>query len=111
MKPLYGMVQAGRRFQRALFHWLLSQGFTRLHADPCVFIYNVPGSAERLIIGCYVDDIMILHSSTEPGSAFSAFRESFFARWEAEDEGHMTDLLNVHIRREADGSITLHQAP
>ena len=54
---------------------------------------------------------MILHASDAAGSSFDSFRKRFFARWEAEDEGHMTDLLNVQIRREPDGSITLHQQP
>ena len=108
-KPLYGLVQAGRRFQRDLFGWLQTQGFERSHSDPCVFISRSNTPSETIIIGCYVDDIMILHH--EHSSSFTSFRDNFFTKWDAEDEGNMTDLLNVQIQRNDDGSITLHQSP
>ena len=39
-KSIYGMAQAGRRWQRTIYPWLLDpkQGFTQLHSDPNVFI-------------------------------------------------------------------------
>ena len=77
MKPLYGMVQAGRRFQRALFTWLLDYGFTRCHADPCVFTLNNADGHDRLILGIYVDDVMVLHSSKASDSAYERFRSAF----------------------------------
>ena len=42
VKPIYGMAQAGRRWQRSLFPWLMSKelGFTQSFHDPCVFIKN-----------------------------------------------------------------------
>ncbi|MCP4037539.1 MAG: hypothetical protein GY733_11425, partial [bacterium] len=64
---------------------------------------------EHLYVGVYVDDIMVVHSDSE-APAFHEFKRAFFARWQAEDEGEMADLLNVHIRR-GDGCITLHQEP
>ena len=54
---------------------------------------------------------MVLHGDDSPGSTYDDFRNKFFNKWEAEDEGHMTDLLNVQIQRNDDGSITLHQSP
>ena len=40
IKPIYGMAQAGRRWQRSLFPWMLdpAQGFTQSESDSCVFI-------------------------------------------------------------------------
>ena len=37
VKPIYGMAQAGRRWQRSLYPWLKEQGFTQLHSDNNVF--------------------------------------------------------------------------
>eukprot|EP00965_Chrysotila_dentata_P100581 3323973-Pleurochrysis_carterae.AAC.1 len=37
VKPIYGMAQAGRRWQGSLFPWLTSWGFRQSHSDPCVF--------------------------------------------------------------------------
>ena len=36
-KPVYGMAQAGRRWQRTLFPWMLAHGFTQNASDECVF--------------------------------------------------------------------------
>eukprot|EP00966_Prymnesium_polylepis_P311481 7196817-Prymnesium_polylepis.1 len=32
-KPMYGMAQAGRRWQRSIFTWFVSQGFKASHND------------------------------------------------------------------------------
>eukprot|EP00965_Chrysotila_dentata_P093704 3097255-Pleurochrysis_carterae.AAC.1 len=59
VKPIYGMAQAGRRWQRSLFPWLTSWGFKQSHSDPCVFSCErtTDGVTQSLIIGCYVDDL------------------------------------------------------
>ena len=57
-KPVYGMAQAGRRWQRALFPWLLDWSDRKLQqstADTCIFHYQGTNSTpngprtERLI--------------------------------------------------------------
>ena len=37
-KPIYGMAQAGRRWQRSIFPWFVQHGFRQLTSDNCVFI-------------------------------------------------------------------------
>ena len=37
LKPVYGMAQAGRRWQRTLFPWLKGFGFTQTDSDSSVF--------------------------------------------------------------------------
>ena len=37
-KPIYGMAQAGPRWQRTIFPYLLRQGFVVTEYDPCVFV-------------------------------------------------------------------------
>ena len=105
-KPIYGMAQAGRRWQRSLYPWLQSFGFTRLHSDPNVF--RLVRGEETLIIGCYVDDMFTLHSHQGPGTLYAEFIDSLNARWEVEDEGEIRDLLNVEIERD-EHSVTLRQ--
>ena len=69
-KPVYGMAQAGRRWQRALFPWLRGwRGGTlqQSSSDPCVFFWSgyiedprTGGKRfERLYVGCYVDDLWV----------------------------------------------------
>ena len=59
LKALYGTKQASRLWQQTLAEWLLSKGFRRLKTDPCVFIKTVKG--RPIIVGCYVDDLCVLH--------------------------------------------------
>eukprot|EP00965_Chrysotila_dentata_P246946 6207453-Pleurochrysis_carterae.AAC.1 len=51
-KPVSGMTQAGRRWQRSLFPWLLNLGFTQYKSDPCVFTMTklVDSSEQRLTL-------------------------------------------------------------
>ena len=37
-KPIYGMAQAGRRWQRTIFPYLIREGFVATESDPCVFV-------------------------------------------------------------------------
>eukprot|EP00965_Chrysotila_dentata_P178508 5895345-Pleurochrysis_carterae.AAC.1 len=94
------MAQAGRRWQGTLFPWLLEYGFTPCSSDPCVFTLRGKQPEERLIVGCYVDDLFVLmHHDDAPGSLYAAFTDALATRWNVEDEGPVSDLLNVEIRR------------
>eukprot|EP00965_Chrysotila_dentata_P157080 5189407-Pleurochrysis_carterae.AAC.1 len=72
-KPVYGMAQAGRRWQRSLFPWLLEFGFSQCKSDPCVFTMTkcVDGVLHRLTLGCYVDDLFTLYSHDGDGSLYT----------------------------------------
>ena len=59
LRPIYGMQQGGRRWQRSLFPWIRSLGFNQCEADNCVFSMTTAGDA--LYVGCYVDDLFILY--------------------------------------------------
>ena len=113
-KPIYGMAQAGRRWQRDLFAWLISEGFSQLHSDPCVFqksVTNAEGHVDRLVIGVYVDDLCVAYSGDPDDSStlYAEFVRNLSARWEVEDEGEITDLLAVQFDF-ADGKVKLHQS-
>ena len=114
VKPVYGMAQAGRRWQRSLFPWLKEYGFTQCESDSTVFTIeremDTPTGkrAERLHLGVYVDDLCIIYSHDDGQSLYKHFTEKLIARWKVEDEGDIHDLLGVEFRAES-GHITLHQ--
>ena len=114
VKPVYGMAQAGRRWQRSLFPWLKEYGFTQCHADSCVFELTRTQSTptgpreEKLILGCYVDDLSILYEFDDSNSLYHDFTSALSKRWDVEDEGDLTDLLGIEFTRDA-GSICLGQ--
>eukprot|EP00965_Chrysotila_dentata_P003000 97043-Pleurochrysis_carterae.AAC.5 len=102
------MAQAGRRWQRSLFPWLKEWGFEQCKSDPCVFTLtrDVFGVSQRLVLGCYVDDLFILYSHGGQGSLYESFTTDLAARWNVEDEGPgVSDLLNVDITTENDSVI------
>jgi len=108
-KPIYGMAQAGRRWQRTIFPWFESQQFTQLDSDNCVFVkkrdsVGADGTprVEMLIVGCYVDDLFVLYSHDDPTSLYADFTSALQRDWKAEDEGEVTDLLNVEINADND---------
>lgn len=85
-KPVYGMAQAGRRWQRSLFSWLTDYGFEPCSADSCVFTLrrevqtSVGPRQDVVIIGCYVDDLFILHNEDDDCSLYSQFTSDLSKR-------------------------------
>eukprot|EP00965_Chrysotila_dentata_P076997 2542252-Pleurochrysis_carterae.AAC.1 len=104
------MAQAGRRWQRSLFPWLRKWGLRQCDTDPCVFTAQrtVDGVVQNLVVGCYVDDLFTLYAQDGPGSLYADFTAVLAERWNVEDEGPVSNLLNVDITRDAD-SILLRQ--
>lgn len=120
VRPVYGMAQAGRRWQRTLFPWLLEwkHGDAQLMqatSDPCIFHCHTHTDRagvrreEWLFVGCYVDDLFVLSSHTDEQSLYAQFTRDLAARWDVEDEGEVSDLLNIEITPESDGHICLRQ--
>ena len=123
-KPVYGAPQSGRRLQRKIFAWLSSCGeaipgltVRRLEdSDGCVVVCDNE-DGEMLILGLYVDNLIIAHSAkltedgtpVDAGSMYAQFTTKLASDWEVEDEGPLKDMLGVEVQRNKDGSITLHQ--
>ena len=115
-KPVYGMAQAGRRWQRSLFPWLREWGLRQCTSDECVFHLtrevNTPNGVrtDTLILGCYVDDLFILYNSDDEHSLYNRFVADLQRRWDVDDEGEVTDLLNIEISREGTGVVLRQRA-
>ena len=105
VKPVYGMAQAGRRWQRTLFPWLTEWGLVACESDPCVFKrkreVDTPSGKriDTLIVGCYVDDLFILYNSDDEYSLYKQFTDALSSNWSVDDEGEVADLLNIEIIR------------
>ena len=106
VKPCYGMSQAGRRWQRSLFPWLTEwhdKSLKQAYGDPCVFHcckeVETPNGKRRewLIVGAYVDDLLVLRSHDDEHSLYHRFTTDLQSRWAVEDEGDVTDLLGIDI--------------
>ena len=124
LKPLYGMKQAGRRFQRAFFAWLErprdegGAGLIPSKEDPC--IYRITTEDDELIIGVYVDDLIIFYKrdaeydaegALVSDSLYAQFVRDIDASWKSEDEGPLSDILNVQVTPLAEGGVHVGQGP
>eukprot|EP00965_Chrysotila_dentata_P184382 6087090-Pleurochrysis_carterae.AAC.1 len=52
---------------------------------------------QRVTLGCHVDDLITLYSHDGPGSLYDNFVRADALRWNVEDDGPVSDLLNVDI--------------
>ena len=105
LRALYGTKQASYLWQQTLAKYLVSIGFTRLATDPCVFQRKQNGVT--MIVGVYVDDLIILHNSRK---VFDEFLAKFMRRFESKYLGALEWFLGVHVRRYADGKISMDQS-
>ena len=106
VRPVYGMAQAGRRWQRSFFPWLRQYGFTQCESDSC--LWHLTRGKERLVVGVYVDDLACAYESDAEGSLYHHFVTELQKRWSVEDEGELTDLLGIDFTFN-DGTVTLAQ--
>ena len=96
----------GRRWQRSLFPWLVEWGLTACDADSCVFhlhreVQTPAGPRKEIfLVGCYVDDLFVLYSHDDEHSLYHQFTKSLQDRWDVDDEGPVSDLLNIEIQRD-----------
>eukprot|EP00965_Chrysotila_dentata_P103551 3417941-Pleurochrysis_carterae.AAC.1 len=69
---------------------------------------DIDGSRQRVILGCYVDDLFTLYTHDGEGSLYQQFTRDLMNHWNVEDEGPVSDLLNVDIVA-SDGCVRLSQ--
>ena len=109
------MAQAGRRWQRTLFPYLLRHGFVATECDPCVFTrretVQTPSGPrdDTLIIGCYVNDLFTIYSHDDEHSIYHSFTKQLMVDWKVEDEGPIADFLNIEFTQSKDGKVKLAQ--
>ena len=109
-KALYGTKQASYLWQQTLCKFLRSVGFTRCRTDPCVYTKTV--GKHQIIIGCYVDDILVLH---DPKSKLfqqflSQFLQSRGGQFDGKHLGKLDWFLGIKVDRYANGDYTLNQS-
>jgi hypothetical protein len=63
LKCLYGLKQAGRQWYKKLTQKLTKMGFKQSEIDPCIFFKH--DGKDTMIIGIYVDDLLISHNNKE----------------------------------------------
>ena len=91
-KALYGLKQAPRAWNYKLDCILKSMGFIRSVSDQAVYILK--NVQEKLLVGVYVDDLIITGSNTEE---IEGFKTSMKTKFEMTDFGLLNSYLGIEV--------------
>ncbi|XP_024965786.1 uncharacterized protein LOC112505985 [Cynara cardunculus var. scolymus] len=103
-KALYGLRQAPRAWNTRLDRELKELGFLNYPHEQAVYQFN--NSKFILLVGVYVDDLIVTSSSEEQSATFKEKMKQLF---EMSDLGHLTYYLGIEVRQTKTG-IELKQA-
>ena len=107
IQSLYGTRTAGRNWNKMINNWLLAFGFKRSIVDACLYTLRCK-DGKLLILGLYVDDIIMAENWGEMADAFEKkFTSSFEVK--AVTNGN---FLGCYMERKENGEreVTLTQA-
>ena len=91
---LYRLKQAPRSWNFALDKSLKDMVFQQSSNDPCVYIF--PRGANSIIIGVYVDDIMICGKST---GCIEEIKEALCNKFKVKDLSELKYFLGVNVHQ------------
>jgi hypothetical protein len=94
-KSLYGLKQAPLIWYNTLKDFLLSQGFEKNMFNSSVFTRRQDGNT--LIVGVYVDDLLITGNNRDD---INAFKAAISATFNMEDLGELNKILGMEITRD-----------
>ena len=104
-KSLYGMKQSGRNWYFMLKDFMIQQGFKQSGADPCVYTKRTKNGV--IIVGTYVDDLIIGASSTADRDAFL---DEVAKKFKITREDVLTSMLGMRIEQTKE-HITINHRP
>lgn len=102
-RSLYGLRQSGREWNCTLDAFLKAMGMKRSKADPCVYL----STDGKLILGVYVDDLLIIAENQEK---VEKFKERLSRKFDMKDLGQASHILSIRLRRATDGKLSLDQS-
>ena len=103
-KALYGLRQAPRAWNSKLDKELIALGFVRSKLEHAVYRRSNKGSF--LLVGVYVDDLVICGPSVND---ISQFKKEMMRKFNMSDLGLLSYYLGIEVKQGADG-ITLSQS-
>ena len=95
-KSCYGLKQAGRIWNHTIHDFLISQQFTQLKSDECVYIKRTSTNT-RVYVLLFVDDIIIMSNST---IAITEFKSELASKFTIVDKGAVSCFLNIEVQRD-----------
>ena len=105
--PMYGQANAPRQWFLHVLDVMLALGWIQHSLDPYIFLYRSASNEVTAVLGTHVDDIITCSKYDDDG-VIAAVEKSFSwgSAWEKDD----FVFVGRHIKKEADGKITLSQS-
>ena len=94
-QSIYGLKQSSRQWYLRFHRAVLSNGFTMIEEDHCVYVKRSKGSF--IILSLYVNDILLAGNDTEMIITTKAWLSSNF---EMKDMGEADYIIGVKILRD-----------
>jgi hypothetical protein len=99
-RSLYGLKQASKNRNKIITTWLEEYGFNQFTVDPGIYVFNKEGELD--VLELYVDDHNIVGSA---GSLIVYFKSAFGARFNVQDVGRVSWLLDMAVERDRSNRI------
>ena len=99
-KGIYGLKQAARCWNNSINSYLLSHGYKKSTADPCVYIKTVKsqdGTVHFVMIAIYVDDMLFFSNNTE---MLEKEKREIAKEFQVEDLGELHYVVGMSIVRD-----------
>jgi hypothetical protein len=102
-KSLYGLKQSPRCWNSKFTEFMKRNNFKQGDSDPCLFIKGV--NKHMVIVGLYVDDLVITGSDTQIRST----KELLSKEFDMKDLGSLKYILGIEVNGDK-GGYSLHQS-
>jgi hypothetical protein len=89
-RAIYGLKQSAKCWNQRLTRVLIDFGFEQLKSEPCIFVHR----SQLLIVGFYVDDLIILAMDS---NSLNNFKDQFSTQFEVTDKGPFRCFLNIKV--------------
>lgn len=104
-KPIYGLKQASREWNKKLKSTLKAAGLTQSRIDPCVYLKMKNG--KMFFIAIYVDDLMIFDNDEQ---LRNEIKSKLMEKFKMKDLGIAEYCIGLHITRDRrNGTVSLDQ--
>ena len=93
-KALYGLKQAPRAWYFKLHSCLISLGFTKSNYEPSLYLKQ--SDSNTIIVGVYVDDLIVTGSSS---TGIEKFKEEMTREFDMSDLGFLSSYLGIEVKQ------------
>ena len=103
-ESIYGLKQSSLNWYNTLKDYLLSLNFIQVTHEKCIFILKNLNNI--IILGIYVDDILILSNNI---SMVNTFKSNIKLKFKIKELGSTNSILGIKINKDKIGNISLSQ--